>query len=108
MLNVEENEYIESADASDLGFMLEIHDQNQPPLVTEFGFGVTSGFHYLIAMKMQEVREQYKYYGDILLTMGKGSIRCEVYFSMLLLSYQGYWVNFVSSFVTIFGQQEHY
>ena len=59
MLNVEENEYIESADASDLGFMLEIHDQNQPPLVTEFGFGVTSGFHYLIAMKMQEVREQY-------------------------------------------------
>ena len=55
LLNVEEREYIESADSSDLGFMLLVHHQSEPPFTKEFGFGLTPGFHYLIGMRMVEV-----------------------------------------------------
>lgn len=55
MLNVEEEEYIESKESSDLGFMVLVHHQDEPPLITEFGFGITTGYHYMMSMRMREV-----------------------------------------------------
>ena len=38
-----------------MGFKVQIHDQREPPLITELGFGVSPGFQTLVTAKEQRV-----------------------------------------------------
>ncbi|CAH1791543.1 unnamed protein product [Owenia fusiformis] len=63
-LNVEELEYLNYMEASDLGFKILAHDQDEPPLIQELGFGVTTGNHYFIALETERVTSLPDPYGN--------------------------------------------
>ena len=41
--------------ATEVGFKIQIHDQREPPLITEMGFGVSPGFQTLVTAKEQRL-----------------------------------------------------
>lgn len=69
LLNVESDEYLPvwkttDENTPDMGFKVQIHAQNEPPLINELGFGISPGFQTLVTCKEQRIRYLPKPYGD--------------------------------------------
>ena len=52
----------------DLGFKVQIHAKDEPPLITELGFGISPGFQSLVSCKEQRISYLPAPYGDCIPT----------------------------------------
>ena len=73
MLDVQSNEYMpvwEKTDetATEMGFKIQIHEQNEPPLITELGFAISPGSQTLVTTKEQQIKFLSEPYGKCIST----------------------------------------
>lgn len=55
-LNVEQYEYMKGPNEG-AGMKILVHEQNEIPLVKDFGLAIPPGFHALVAVKVIEVSD---------------------------------------------------
>lgn len=54
--------------STEMGFKIQIHDQGEPPLITELGLGISPGFQTLVTAKEQKIKFLSEPYGKCIET----------------------------------------